>query len=301
MAVPVITSVSPAGGSSKGGEPVKISGAGFAENITVLFGDAPAEIIVVREEGGVTVADVRTPGRTPSVVAVTVINLDSDGVPVPGEQATLPDAFEFRRSELVQESDLTRLVRTLLRIIRAQLMDNTSISVSVDYEETTVDGLEVATVSTLPSLVLTGPNVAENRFYSSNESEETVVFTDFGPDVVRYAPPVTVDLNFTFTVTTDRTIELLNLIAALATFFSRNRWLEMDRDPDDPDLGTVKWEMALTDDFRTRLDEGADLRVFTGGFVIRGFNIAEGSRTSLTRPVESTGISINQFSSGGSQ
>ncbi|MBN2717922.1 MAG: IPT/TIG domain-containing protein, partial [Deltaproteobacteria bacterium] len=167
MAVPVISSISPARGTSKGAELVKISGAGFAENVSVLFGATPAEVIIVRDEGDLSVADIKTPAQAPSLVAVTLINLDSSGVPIPGEQFTLPGAYEYRRSELVRESDLTRLVRTLLRTIRAQLVDNTSITVSVDYDDTTVDGLNVVAISKLPSLVLSGPNVGENRFYST--------------------------------------------------------------------------------------------------------------------------------------
>lgn len=299
MAVPNISNVSPFMGTSIGGEVVKISGTGFAENVSVLFGEVPAEVIVVRKERGLTAADVRTPAHEPSIVAVTVTNEDYTGVPVPGERVTLPDAYEFRRSELAAESDLTRLVRTLLRMLRAQLPGNTGITVSVDYDDTTRDGLDVVAISSLPSVVLSGPGISENRFNSTNEPKHIPVFSDFGPDVVRHGPSFTVDLNFTITVASDRTIELLNLIAAVATFFSRNLWLEMDRDPADPGLGSVKWEMASTGEFRTHLSEGGDVRAFTTGFVIRGFDMDEGVRTGLTRPVEDTGISINQITDGG--
>ena len=43
-------------------------------------------------------------------------NLDENGVPIPGEEATLAAAYRFLRPRIVSESDLTRLVRTLLRL-----------------------------------------------------------------------------------------------------------------------------------------------------------------------------------------
>jgi len=299
MAVPVVESVSPSSGSSSGKELVKINGTGFADKLSVLFGTNPAEVIAVREDNGQSIADVRTPRHEPALVAVTVINLDDAGTPFPGEQAVLDDAYRFRRSEIVQEADLTRLVRALLRTIKRQLLENASITVSVDYDDTTVDGLDVLAISKLPSLVLSGPRVEENRFFSTNEPRDSMVDGPFGLEVIRHGPPFTVDLSFTITVASDRTIELLNLMAAVATFLSRNRWIEMDRDPSSPDLGSVKWEMAPVGEFRTRLDEGNDVRVFTCGFVIRGFDIDEGGPNQIGRLVDSTDLTAGAIEHGG--
>ena len=299
MAIPVINTVTPNNGSSGDNELVKIAGSGFSENLSVLFDSKPAEVIVVREEGGESIADVKTPGHEPSLVTVTVINLDSEGEPIPGEQAVLSDAYRFKRSELIQETDLTRLIRTIIRNIKQQLIENTSITVSVDYDDTSLDGLDVVAISKLPSLVLSGPSVEENRFFSTNEPRDFMVESVLGPEVIRHDPPFTVDLNFTITVASDRTVELLNLMAAVATFLSRNRWLEMERDPSSPDLGTVKWEMAPVGEFRTRLDEGNDIRVFTCGFVIRGFDIDEGAPSQIGRLVDSTELSASAIQNGG--
>ena len=129
MAIPVIDTVTPNNGSSGGNELVKIAGSGFSENLSVLFDSEPAEVIVVRQEGSVSIVDVKTPGHEPALITITIINLDSEGEPIPGEQAVLSDAYRFKRSELVQETDLTRLIRTIIRTIKQQLIENTSITV----------------------------------------------------------------------------------------------------------------------------------------------------------------------------
>jgi len=276
MAVPTLTGISPATGPTGGGDVVRLTGTGFAPEVAVLFGDAPAEVLSVREEAGVSLADARTPAHADGVVDVTIRNLDVDGASVPGGEATLAGAYRFLRPRIVAESDLTRLVRTLLRELKRQVIANVSMTVSVDYDDTTVDGMSVIAISQLPSLVLSGPRVVENRFFSTNEPHEDVVPGASGPELMRRRPPYTVDLSFTLTAASDRTVELLNLMAAAATFLNRNRWVELPRDPDDPAAGTTRWEMDPEGEFQTRLDGRDDVRVFSCGFVVRGFDIDEG-------------------------
>ena len=276
MAVPSLTGISPATGPTGGGDVVRLTGTGFAPEVAVLFGDAPAEVLSFREEAGVSLADARTPAHADGVVDVTIRNLDVDGASVPGGEATLAGAYRFLRPRIVAESDLTRLVRTLLRELKRQVIANVSMTVSVDYDDTTVDGMSVIAISQLPSLVLSGPRVVENRFFSTNEPHEDVVPGASGPELMRRRPPYTVDLSFTLTAASDRTVELLNLMAAAATFLNRNRWVELPRDPDDPAAGTTRWEMDPEGEFQTRLDGHDDVRVFSCGFVVRGFDIDEG-------------------------
>ena len=87
MAVPALTGINPASGPTSGGDLVRLTGTGFAAQVTVLFGDAPAEVIAVREEAGQSLADVRTPAHIEGTVDVCLRNLDAAGVPVPGEEA----------------------------------------------------------------------------------------------------------------------------------------------------------------------------------------------------------------------
>ena len=115
MAVPTLASVSPSAGPASGGDLVRLHGTSFAGQVAIRFGSQPALVVAVREESGDSVADVRTPAVAASVVDVELQNLDAEGAPVPGELAVLSAAYQFLRSTVARESDLTRAVRQLLR------------------------------------------------------------------------------------------------------------------------------------------------------------------------------------------
>jgi hypothetical protein len=288
VAIPNLISVQPDRGPASGGDVVRLSGIGFAASTVVVFGDASAEVIAVREEGGRSVADARTPPHAEGLVDVVLRNLDVDGAPVPGEEALLAAAYRFLRPRIAREADLTRLVRTLLRELKRQVIQATSIAVSVDYDDTPADGLNVIAISQLPSLVLSGPKLAEDRTLSTNVPHEDVVPGSEGPELVRRRPPFTVDLSFAITAASSSTVELLNLMAAIATFLNRNRWIEMPRDPAEPNAGTVRWEMDPDGELRTRLDGTGDVRAFTWGLVVKGFDVDEGLPLDLGRAVLET-------------
>jgi hypothetical protein len=272
VAKPALSSLQPAAGPSGGGDVVRIVGSGFAARVAVLFDAQPVEVLSVRAEGALSIADVRTRAHSPGAVDVVLRNLDAAGAPVAGETVALAAAYRFDRPQLARESDLTRLVRKLLQEIKRQVLANTSITVSVDYDDTVLGGLDVIAAAKVPSVVLGAPRISENRFYSTNVPREQVVMGPTGPEVQRMRPPFTADLGFTIMITTDRTVELFNLTAAIARFLNQNRWVELQRDPDDAASGTVRWEMDPQGDFHTRLDGPGDLRVYGCGFVVRGFD-----------------------------
>ncbi len=265
---------------------MRLIGAGFAGQVAVTFGEAPAEVLNVHYEPGLSIADVRTPTHPQGTVDVTLQNLDTTGSLIPGEETVLPGAYRFLRSRLAQETDLTRLVRALLRELKRQVLSQASMTVAVDYRDREAGEMEIVSVAEIPSLVLSGPRVSENRFYALNEGREDVVPGPAGPELARHRPTYTVDLAFTITAVSDHTVELLNLMAAVGTFLNRNRWIELPRDPAAPELGAVRWEMDPDGDFRTRLDGPDDIRAFSCGLVIRGFDLDEGQTRDRGKAVD---------------
>lgn len=292
MAIPVIISLSPSSGPAGGGDLVRLRGTGFAARIQVQFGTAFGTLASVRESAGESFADVRSPPHAPELTDLTLRNLDDDGLPIPGEEVVLASAYRFLRAPIVREADLTRVVRALLRELKRQVIDNVCASVALDYDDTPADGLNIVAMAKLPSLVLAGPRLIENRFFSTNEPHEDAVVGPSGPELLRRRPPFTVDLGFTITAASDRTVELLNLMAATATFLNRNRWLELPRDPDDASKGQVRWEMDPDGEFRTKLDGEGEVRVFTCGLVVRGFDIDEGLPADFSKAVAETDLGI---------
>jgi hypothetical protein len=269
-----------------------VTGTGFASQVAVRFGGTAGRVLAVVDDSGVSLALVHTPEHEPGTVTIELENLDDDGTPVPGELATLPAAYRFLRPRVAEEADLTRLVRTLLRELKRQVVANVSASVSVDYDDTVADGLRVIALAKLPSIVLSGPTLRQNRFYSENAPREDVVANSGGLEFVRRRPPYTVDLLFTLTAASERTVELFNLVAAVATFLNRNRRIEMLRNPADPASGFVRWEMDAEGDFRTQLEGKDDVRAFSCGLVIRGFDLDEGQPLDVGRLVDDPELEV---------
>jgi hypothetical protein len=292
MAIPTLISVSPAEGPAGGADLVRVTGSRFASQVSIVFGGLPAAVATLREETGLSIADVRTPEHDAGRVDVTVQNLDAAGTPVMGETATLVAVYRYLRPRLASESDLTRLVRQVLRELKRQVVANVSTSVSVDYDDTPADG--VIAVASVPSIVLSGPTLRENRFFSSNEAPEELAVGPNGSELARRRPAFTVDLVFALTVSSSRTAELLNLMAAIATFLNRNRWLELDRDPTHPEFGRVRWEMDADGELRTQLENKGDVRAFTWGLVVRGFDVDEGQLLDRARPVATADLEFYQ-------
>ena len=108
MTVPAISSVNPVTGPTAGGDVVRITGAGFAAQIALLFDDVEAEVLSVRDEGGISIADVRTPAHPDAVADLTIRNLDDAGAPVPGEEVVLPGVAPGMRRQYQPESALKK-------------------------------------------------------------------------------------------------------------------------------------------------------------------------------------------------
>jgi hypothetical protein len=206
---------------------------------------------------------------------VVVQNLDATGAPIPGEQAIAPGAFTYVRQALGVETDLTRLVRTLLQELKRQVLDNVVLTVHTDFDADVGAELQLAQIAHLPALVLVGPELSEDRFFSLNQLPE--IATRPGQFAQRRVP-YTVDLGFTVIGVSDHTTELLNLLAATQLFFHRNPYLELDRDPEDPDAGRVRYEMDVARDGDLKVTSQpneSNVRSFSGRFLVRGFDLED--------------------------
>ncbi len=291
MAVPTIEGVEPDVGPANGRDLVRLLGRDFGVNVAVRFGEAEAEVLGVHEAGTISIADLRTPAHAEGTVDVVLQNLDAEGSPIAGEAVTLAAAYRFQRPRLATESDLTRLVRTFLRMLKRDLAVNTSMRVSVDYaDERHVDGMRVVPLATLPALVLSPLRLPTNHMYATRELRERVVAGPDGPEIVRHRPSLTLDAVFRLTGSSDRVVELLNLLEAVGKFLNRTKWLEMERDPTRPEFGRVRWEMDLAGDFRTQLGGPDELAAFSVDVVVRGFDLDSGQPFDAGHLVSSVGL-----------
>jgi hypothetical protein len=283
---PTIDSVSPAAVGAAGGELVRITGSGIAPRVAVRFGAAASEVLAVVVSGTRVLVDARAPASEAGDAVLTLQNLGDDGSPIPGEDAVI--SFRFLRALIAVESDLTRLVRALLRALKSQVIANASTPVSLDYREQIATVIPIAKV---PSLTVLGPDIRENRVYATNEAGERVVVGPAGTEIEILRPPTAVDLRFVLEVVTNTTAEHLNIFTGLVNFFHRNPYLALERDARDPAAGLVRLPLfadgeartARVDDARGRRD---DRHAFEWGLVIRGFPIDDHIATGRARPAE---------------
>jgi len=298
MATPTITSIAPNAGLTTGRAFVTLVGTNMRlppppppsgptsgilpVTVEVRFGDLRATKVSVRDDPANppdgTIVTCLSPPQAPGTVDVTLRNLDDDEAPIAGEEVTVAAAFTHQRTDLTRESELTRLVRTLLRALKAQVLENLSLTVHTDFDDTTGDQLHVAAVSKLPALVVVGPELDENRFYSQNELAEDGGGDAVGlPFTVRRVP-YTVDLTFQLIGMSEHTVELLNLMRLCMTFLHKNKTIEMDRDATDPSQGRVAYEMDFVAGGQLKVESRpneSNVRHFAGTFVVRGFDLDE--------------------------
>lgn len=297
MAVPTVSSVSPAIGLSQGGELVKIAGSNFRipsslpappATVSVLFDGAPASDVRVLDSNTLTclspthpATDIAIrPSTTPQgPIAITIANLADDGSAIVGESVTVAAAYAYTLPKHTKEfaTDLERVTRAFMDLVR-RLGIAVSYAIETDYDPTSDDELHVAQFSKLPGIAIIGPELEENRFYSINEEPEFDTGTtndDGSPDgFVRTRVPYTVDLRFQIVCASDNKAELLNLQSNFVALMHANKWLYLSRSKDD--ATQVRFEMDFPEGGHpksTTVPNNSNLRSWSAEILIRGFDI----------------------------
>jgi len=296
-----ISSVSPTAGHTGGKTIVEIDGTGFVvpatpppapvtgltpvapPSMAVFFGNVPALMVsVVNATTILAVAPPTAPTadsngipQLATTVAISVMPLDGSGNPIPGQGATLAAAYTFQLPDLTIESDLTRVIRTWIGLVRAQVTPNFSWPKSTDFDQATGDFLSLVDLPRLPGLVIADATLRTNDFYSLRAP----VDVDNGDGTfTTKAPPDTVDIVMTIVGVTNDPTELLNLTAAFKRFLHKNPSLVMVRDPSNLALGSVQYELAWWEGKEVKVTSAANannLSHFAYDVAIVGFDIED--------------------------
>jgi hypothetical protein len=298
MAVPTITAITPAFGPVVGDNMVKVEGTNFQEppavpatgpvpdpapTVRVTFGlDEATEVQVVSATELLVAVP---PFRGPSVdgpltsVDLTVENIDTSGVLIPGETVTQSSAYTYERPLLHGTSTkptggpspYTLVAAALINAFRRQVLHNTTLTTHVDYSE---DGVLEVQVSKIPAIVLQGPTITKDLEYWHNELEEVDI--GGGINEVR-RPPFIARAAFTIVGISDNEQESLNMQGAILEMFNVGKYLGVDLDPAVPDPDTrVHLVLQLTSPPATTTAPGEDnIRTFTAVCEVRGIEVRE--------------------------
>ncbi len=288
MAVPTIISVTPASGPTGGWTLVTILGTNFRlppappptgpvpkgpNTARVTFGGVQAQDVKVFTAGFLVAL---TPVHDVGAADIVVQNLDDSGNPIAGEAVTRVGGFNFQRPALTVESLLTRITRALIRELKRQVFATVADATDTDYDSTTGDGLNLIEVPSVPCMLLGGPQVVEDREKSDGEEPEDELTVQGVPGYNRRRVPKTVRLSFTVGGVSNSLVELLNLLAATTECFHRTKYLSLDREPDNPAAGAVRYPLQVPFEqaFQvTRRPNKDNVGTFSGVVVVEGVDL----------------------------
>lgn len=288
-----ILSISPNGGHTGGQTYVELTGSNFRlptpqplnpatgkvpappASFRVLFGGIAAVMVAVVSP---YLAFCKTPVSDPSEgpVDVVVQNLADDGTVL--EEATLPACWRFIRPELTStgESDVARIIRSLIQDLKRQITPNVYWPSSSDYDEHTEDLLNEVEIPAFPAIVFANISFEENPVYKTSEPIEVPDPED--PDgFVMYAPPEMVDIVIPIIGSSDNSAELINLSNAVRRFFRKTIHVKMLRDPDAVPGEMLQWDLGW-DPTPTSMQIAAsssNVKTFSGTARIIGFPIEQ--------------------------
>jgi hypothetical protein len=304
VAVPTITTITPATGLTRGGQWIAIEGTGFQlptvppsgsgylgagvlPSVKVTIGGVDCEYA---ESASDTLAYCLVPrwAGSPSVsfpvtVDVRLANLATDGIEIPGEAVTEVDGFAYHRPGLVSDCYLKRIVDELITLLRRHVLPNVAVTISREWDD------DPATVERLrdsaPSIHLIGPRTTINRFDSLNR-EDPEAETGDQTYYQRRRVPVTADLEFEVRIFAANPFHATNLVQAFLLTWRDITRIAILRDPATPALGEHSYEVEIPWDRFPDMDAApnySDLITTTTGLMIRGVHLDDESGTMIER------------------
>jgi hypothetical protein len=175
-------------------------------------------------------------------VSVEVQNLDEEGNVIAGETATLEEAYTYRRPRLDGFGGLLYVLSAFEDMLRTDITPNVSFNPSVDYDSESGMMLGFVGLAALPGIAITEVSILTS---GDSRKEKLEVDGENGLVIVR-RPPIKKDVYFTLAMVSDRINELTSLIELVEHHFATNEGVEVQRDPSDPDKGSVLYPY-LTD------------------------------------------------------
>ena len=258
MAVPTLTSITPATGPTGGRTLVTIAGTGFAVPVpNASIHPTPEPTPTVRVQFVQTVPLEHSIGTTATTTVtreatdvqiisstllrcitpvgdhgnngaslpanVVLTNLTSVGAAIPGETVTAANAYTYHLPSVVTRSDLARIVAALIAELKRQVCPETVLTVESDWDDEADDGTNHVASVKLPSLSLIGPRISRDGDWQNPARSSSATGTVW--NTLRAFPVV--DLEFDLVGAAAGMVEAINLLANTEDFFRRNPYLSV--------------------------------------------------------------------------
>ena len=317
MAAPTITSIAPTQAPAAGNIHMEITGTNFKEYVPAasgLIGDDWTPSVRVLIDGveapyastvDTTSIWVTVPAYTGldelkesafSAVDVVVQNLDEDGDPIVGEEATLEEALVYvrralRPPTLGNSPPAKRITKHILQLFKQQILSNTTAHTNTDYSSDAT----ITKVAELPAIAITGPGVEHDPYGRENpEQEQTVLdgsYTGLFPNATFY--------KYTYQVSAEsgNQAELLTLMGNIDAWMQSNAYLYLTADL--PSSYVVKVPLVATEPMTLRSTLGtSNLHSAMGEFALLRVPVSQLPARARIDEVEEAELEIGDLESG---
>lgn len=294
MAIPTILTITPNQGQTLGRTLIEITGSNFQlpppppdegvvpvapPTVRVTFDGVEALDVAVITQGRLIVLNPSGCENKNQInqrvgVDVVVENIDSDGDLIPGETVTETAGFTYFYPQLHLQQDLLRFTREVMLDIRKQVHPNINLTIHTDYSSASKQAVQLTEIAEFPAIVLFGPDVLENRFYSTNTLS---VVDEIDGEFTEQRESRTVDIGFEVMLLSDSTQQLLNLMHVFTQYLHLNKFFLWTPDPVNDPTTILELEMDVQPGGDIRWDSEpneSNVRQARGSFLIRGFEFA---------------------------
>jgi hypothetical protein len=303
MAVPTVTSIDPDTGITTGDNITQIVGTNFKLPFIAptgyLGGEQPKTVSVQFEgqesEWAYAASDTLIMARVPEyrgphdivypvALDVRVANLDTDGVEIPTENATLAEGYSVDRPALSGESYFQSVIRAFIHLFKRHVLQNTHVTMSRDAIEDPTVGDERLRAKT-PSINLVGPRTAQDRVHNFNRLGDVEDPSD--PDAfIRKRHPTSLDFVFDLIIYAMGSGQLYALEQSCINLFRDVTHIRVPLDPALPDGEYTEYEIEMPWLFEPVTEDNpnrSDLFVSRAGVVIQGVQVDSRSGTIVQR------------------
>ncbi len=243
MAIPTIDSITPNRGHSGGQGLVEIIGTGFQvqaapgpgvpapivpPSMRVFFGGVEArrvDVISSTRLFALTDGHDLPKGADEVSVNVEARNVGPFGETIGSEVAIKSNGFKYARSSIdaTADDDLSRVARMVIRKFKREVLEETVLVSSTDWDSDPGNLLNKTTISKLPSVFLVGPAIRKStRNDAQNESKRV---RESATQVIKMRAPRIVDMTFGVGCIAGNYKQMLALTAAIERCLHRDQKL----------------------------------------------------------------------------